>query len=211
MSNGIRYHVTDFIKSSTDRQPQAGARHKSQLGPLSSIFRSKGNFLITPQVMSPVCMTTAAQIARSLYQYFFADCEIVSTARGMDDHQGNAISISVGKQSRSPMQGTRGIRIGDNHILIERHNGGEKVFDFEEGMGAIFLNPLPNGRLQIIVWGLDELGLRLAARLFPMLTGVGQPEFIVVRKRCGWEGATGVLAMGSFTNFWKASEGSFIL
>lgn len=77
-------------------------------------------------------------------------------------------------------------------------------------MGAIFLRPLLNERLELVVWGFDQQGLRQAARLVPMLTGVGQPEFVVVSQRCAWEGAAGVLAMGSFDNFWNVSEASFV-
>jgi hypothetical protein len=44
----------------------------------------------------------------------------------------------------------------------------------------------------------------------PMLTGVGQPDFIIVSKRCAWEGAAGVHAMGSFDNSWGVSETSFV-
>ena len=195
---------------SNDPQALVGTRSKRQLGPLSSMLRSKGHFIISLQVISPVCTAIASQIARNLYQYFLADCEIVWNVTDFDGFQGNVISAAIGRYCTYLKQRTRGIKFGDSQILIQRHDGREKGFNFEEGLGVIFLNPLPNDRLETIVWGLDELGLRMAARLFPMLTGVGQPEFIVVRKRCGWEGAAGALAMGSFTNSWRASEGSFI-
>lgn len=95
-------------------------------------------------------------------------------------------------------------------ITLDMHDGTQKSFGFEEGIGVIFLAPCSNGGLELIIWGLDNCGLRQAARLLPMLTGVGQPEFIIVRKRCAWDGAAGVLAMGSFDKFWKVSEFSFI-
>lgn len=95
-------------------------------------------------------------------------------------------------------------------LYIRRRAGMKTVFPFESGMGAIFLRPLLGERLELVVWGLDKQGLRLAARLIPMLTGVGQPDFVVVRKRCAWEGAAGVLAIGLFDNFWEVSEASFI-
>lgn len=95
-------------------------------------------------------------------------------------------------------------------LYIRRRGGIKKVFPFELGMGAIFLRPLLDKRLELVIWGFDKHGLRQAARLMPMLTGVGQPEFVVVRKRCAWKGAAGVLAMGSFDNLWKVSEASFV-
>ena len=116
----------------------------------------------------------------------------------------------MGEGPFSPNLKSRTIKIVDGCLLLERNDGEHKAYAFEDGLGAIFLSPLPDCRLEIVVWGLDELGLRLAARLFPMLTGVGQPDFIIVRRRCAWEGAAGVLAMGPLTNSWKASEVSFI-
>ena len=94
-------------------------------------------------------------------------------------------------------------------LYIRRHGGTIAIFPFEVGMGAIFLRPLPGERLELVVWGFDKQGLRQAARLVPMLTGVGQPDFVVVSRKCTSKGAAGVLAMGSFDNFWKVSEGSF--
>ena len=95
-------------------------------------------------------------------------------------------------------------------LYVRGHGNKKTVFPFEVGMGAIFLRPLLGEKLELVVWGFDKQGLRQAARLMPMLTGVGQPEFIVVSKRCAREGAAGVLAMGSFDNFWKMSEASFV-
>lgn len=124
---------------------------------------------------------------------------------------GNVISVTLG--SDSPMLGSHSDPVGlDNGggLYIRRRGGVKKVFPLEVGMGAIFLRPLLDERLELVVWGFDKQGLRHAARLMPMLTGVGQPDFVVVSKRCAWEGAAGVLAMGSFDTFWKVSEASFV-
>ena len=121
------------------------------------------------------------------------------------------ISVTLGPDS--PVLGSHSNPIGlDNggRLYIRRHGETETVFPFEVGMGVIFLRPLLDERLEVVVWGFDKQGLRQAARLMPMLTGVGQPDFIVVSKRCAWEGAAGVLALGSFDNFWRVSEASFI-
>ena len=95
-------------------------------------------------------------------------------------------------------------------LYLERHGGTKTFIPFEIGIGAIFLRPLRDGRLELVVWGSDKQGLRQASRLMPMLTGVGQPDFVIVSKRCAWEGAAGVLAMGWFDNHWKVSEASFV-
>ena len=117
----------------------------------------------------------------------------------------------MGEELHSPERFSRAISIEDGCLSLEKNDGKPRTFHFEEGLGAIFLSPLPDCRLELVIWGIDALGLRLAARLFPMLTGVGQPDFIIVSKRCAWEGAAGALAMGPFTNCWKASDESFIM
>ena len=129
----------------------------------------------------------------------------------MGSQSGNVISVALG--SGSPVLRSRSDPVGlDNGrgLYVRRRGGIKTVFPFEVGMGAIFLRPLLNERLELVVWGFDQQGLRQAARLVPMLTGVGQPEFVVVSQRCAWEGAAGVLAMGSFDNFWNVSEASFV-
>ena len=183
-------------------------RHGAQLGPLDSILRSVGRFLI--RTSTPVS-DIALQISRNLCQYFAADSEIINTDAVVDSESGNVISVTLGSNSSviASHPGSIGLDSGAG-LYICRHGGKKIVFPFEVGLGAIFLRPLLNERLELVIWGFDKQGLRQASRLMPMLTGVGQPDFIVVSKRCAWEGAAGVLAMGSFDNFWKVTEGSFV-
>ena len=178
------------------------------MGPLDSILRSAGRFLVRSS--APVS-DVALQITRNLFQYFGADSEILDGNAAVGSQSGNVISVTVG--SDSSMLGRHSDPIGlDNggRLYIRSHGGIQTFFDLEVGMGAIFLRPLLDGRLELVIWGFDKSGLRQAARLMPMLTGVGQPEFVVVSRRCAWEGAAGVLAMGSFDNFWKVSKASFV-
>lgn len=177
------------------------------MGPLDSILRSDGRFRIRTSTHT---FNVALQIARNLFQYFAADSEIIDLSAAVGAKSGNVISVTLG--SEPPMLGSHSGPIGlDNGAGVYVHKGGgmKTVFPFEDGMGAIFLRPLLDRRLELVVWGLDKQGLRQTARLMPMLTGVGQPDFVIVSKRCAWEGAAGVLAMGSFDNFWKVSKGSF--
>ena len=80
----------------------------------------------------------------------------------------------------------------------------------EEGLGAIFLRPLPDERLNIVIWGVDDAGLRSAARLMPMLTGVGQPDFMIVSQACAWKGAAGIVALGFLDYRWNVSKSSYL-
>lgn len=95
-----------------------------------------------------------------------------------------------------------------NSLSIKRDTGGEGKYS-GQSIGAIFLRPLKSESLELVVWGADEEGLRTAARLAPMLTGVGQPDFVVVSKGILRKGADGVLALGFFDTQWKVSKNSF--
>ena len=194
---------------SHDRQWLAEQRHGAQLGPLHSILRSAGRFLI--RTSAPEVSDIALQIARNMFQYFAADSEIFDLRSAVGSHPGNVISISLGPDSSMLGPHTDPVGLENGKGLYIRRRGSLKTFfPFAVGMGAIFLRPLPAERLELVIWGFDKQGLRQAARLMPMLTGVGQPDFIIVSKKCAWEGAAGVLAMGSFDNFWKCTQASFV-
>ena len=94
-------------------------------------------------------------------------------------------------------------------IIARDASGFNRKYQFQEGLGAAFLRPLPDERLELVIWGYDDLGLRQAARLVPLLTGSGQPDFVIVSKKSRWQGANGALAMGFFDYSWNVSKASF--
>lgn len=151
------------------------------------------------------------QISRNLFQYFAADSELTHGTDVGSDSGGNVVTVGLGRSVAELRREGSSIRVTETGVQLDRFDGSCRSFDFEEGLGVIALNRYSLTVLEVFVWGFDMLGLRQAARLFPMLTGVGQPDFIIVRKRCAWEGAAGVFALGSFTSSWKASESSFTL
>ena len=106
--------------------------------------------------------------------------------------------------------GSMPLRISDHGVVLKDSMDIKRLYPFEGGIGAIYVAPLPNERLELVTWGYDEEGLRQAARFVPMLTGVGQPDFIIVRRKCAWQGAAGVLAMGFFDHNWKVTQGSYL-
>ena len=110
----------------------------------------------------------------------------------------------------SPVRGYPIRILGSQGIGVRNSKGHETVYQMQSGLGAILLRPLPNECLELVIWGFDKIGLQLAARLLPMLTGVGQPEFVVVSEKCAWKGPDGVLAMGSFDCNWDLSEMAYI-
>ena len=135
----------------------------------------------------------------------------MDSASTMIGSQGNLISVIQGLRDISSSLPSYAVEIVSNKgILIRDASGQSRYYFFEEGLGAVFLQPLADERLQMVVWGFDEAGLRYASRLVPMLTGVGQADFVVTSKDCLWKGAAGVLAMGFFDHAWSVSHASFL-
>ena len=186
-----------------------GLRYGNQLGPLDSILRTSGRLII--RTYSAGTFDMALQVSRNLFQYFAADSEINNSSVDVDRQKCNVISLVLGRDLyRYPSEAHSISITEDRELVLRRGNGQTRAYELEDGLGAIYLRPLVGGRLELVIWGYDHWGLGLASRLVPMLTGVGQPEYIVVSKRCAWKGAAGVLAMGSFDNSWNLSEASFI-
>ena len=192
-----------------DQSWLATERHDAQLGPLHAILRTRGQFVI--RATTAESFEVALQTSRNLFQYFAADSEIVDLDTDVTRQKGSVISVALNLDFPRSASQFHSIELKEARgLVVRRHNGLERIYHLQEGLGAIFLRPLPFGRLELVIWGYDSWGLRLAGRLMPMLTGVGQPDFIVVSKECAWKGAAGVLAMGSFDNIWTISEASFI-
>lgn len=152
----------------------------------------------------------ALQISRNLFQYFAADTEIINSHTLPLSFPGNVISLSLGPNLSSSRHENYPITVEpDQGMVVRDASDALRTYQFEEGLGAAFLRPLSHESLELVIWGYDDAGLRQAARLMPMLTGVGQPDFVVVSRRCKWKGASGVLAMGFLDYAWNVSKASF--
>lgn len=184
-------------------------RYGAQLGALDAVLRTRGRLLV--QYQGKRTVEIATQIAQNLYQYFAADCEIVDIASVTAVGQGNIVSVVQGSAHTSWNLSSFAVEITTNKgIFIRDATGQRRQYPFAEGLGAVFLQPLANERLRLMVWGFDDTGLRYASRLVPMLTGVGQADFVVVSKECWWKGTAGVLAMGFFDYAWNVSYASYL-
>ncbi|MCJ1399159.1 hypothetical protein MMC11_002361 [Xylographa trunciseda] len=206
-----------FVQSSTgswsvtqdDHWKSLSQRYGSQLGALDAILRTKGPLLI--QSEGSDTLRTALQISRNLYQYFAADCPITESIGTDDTFPSNVISVFQGTHKLPNTASTFPVDIdAADGFCIRDSTGRRKCYPFTAGLGALFLHPLPAERLQLVVWGYDEAGLRSSSRLVPMLTGVGQADFIVTSPECSWKGAAGVLAAGFFDSSWNVSTGSYM-
>ncbi|KAL9045001.1 MAG: hypothetical protein Q9214_001901, partial [Letrouitia sp. 1 TL-2023] len=183
-----------------------GERHGRQSGSLDAILRSRGSFVVVAP--EPQLFNISMQIARNLHQYFGADVEIGGPDESLGKFEGNVITVALGEKRFSSTNFP--IRLVQGRGLVVRTNhAAEKVYPVA-GLGIIHIKPLEDERLELLIWGYDHAGLGQAARLLPMLTGVGQPDFVVVSRSCGWKGAAGVRAMGRFDMFWKVSSDSYL-
>ena len=180
------------------------------MGNLGAILRTRGEMQVrfAPQSTLPM----ACQISRNLYQYFGASCDIGPLSKPVSDTS-NVISVLQGPPKNNWATIGHPIVIGSTGVEVEGPSScipPKKLYPSEPGLGAIFLVGRSEEKLELRVWGYDTDGLQQALRLIPTLTGVGQPDFVIVRKECAWKGAAGVSAMGFFDSRWKVSNGSYL-
>ncbi|KMU73965.1 hypothetical protein CISG_03943 [Coccidioides immitis RMSCC 3703] len=175
-------------------------RYGRQIGTMDAILRTKGHLAIRSHTSESD--NVALQISRNLLQYFAADCELVTSVSERSrsrrtSNSGNLISVVLGSQLDQSDLDTFPISALDTRLRLRRPDGRRYVeYNFEPGLGAIFLRPLDDERVELVVWGADLDGLRQAARLVPTLTGVGQPDFVVFSTRSPWKGVGGAEAAG---------------
>ncbi|KAI2361561.1 hypothetical protein LOY93_006091 [Ophidiomyces ophidiicola] len=198
--------------SSDNNWRNISERYGRQVGTLDSILRTRGSLIIYSN--SPGGNKIALQISRNLFQYFAADCSLNTTVSPCYDipaSSGNIISVTTGNQVPNGSLPLFPISIGDDCLKFSQPDGSIIArLEFEPSLGAVFLRPLKDERLELVVWGADLDGLQLAARLVPTLTGVGQPDFVVLGISSRWKGAGGVYAAGFFDHSWQISRGSYL-
>lgn len=187
-----------------------GQRHGRQRGALDAILRTHGAFQLV--FHSNPTFSTALQISRNLVQYFGADADLVQSSRYDQalKQTGNVIRVVLGKDVPGAQLESFPIRVESDRLIFHRPRARPSSVPLVPGMGGVWLQPLPDERLELLVWGYDEPGLRQAARLVPTLTGAGQPDFVVLKDEARWKGHAGTLAMGFFDHEWMISAGSYL-
>ncbi|KAJ4289731.1 hypothetical protein N0V90_011061 [Kalmusia sp. IMI 367209] len=196
------------VPLSEDSQKRRGR----QLGSMTAILRTKGPFII--RHLGAITTThLAVQISRNLHQYFQADSEILSSKSwsSIENNSSNVITLALGDNTPLGMLSDFPVRPSASGISVHDSRGAQHQFGQEgASIGATFLRPLQGERLELIVWGTDEEALAQAARLVPMVTGVGQPDFVVLNEKAKWKGVDGALAMGFFDSDWKVTASSVV-
>ncbi|KAK2871611.1 hypothetical protein FQN49_003014 [Arthroderma sp. PD_2] len=185
-------------------------RYGQQTG-VNAILRTAGPFTVVSS--SPESEKIALQTCRNLFQYLSADCELsIAAYEGGSTtvyQTGNIISIFLGQHLDKSRLATFPIFIDRDALVIKTAQSSTR-YPFEPGLGAIFLRPMGNERLELVIWGFDMAGLQQAARLVPILTGVGQPDFVVVNKRTPLKGQGSLYAAGFFDSSWQVSAASYV-
>ncbi|KIV86083.1 hypothetical protein PV11_01720 [Exophiala sideris] len=185
-------------------------RYGRQRGALDSILRSAGPFEVVygPDEVLPI----ALQTSRNFLQYFGADSKIVP--RSMYEHalsnNGNVITIALDKGLSPPLIPMFPIKVEAGRLSLATKDGETISIPRTPGMGGVWLRPLPEERLELVIWGHDESGLQQAARLIPTLAGVGQPDFVILSNEARWKGHAGAVAMGFFDYNWRISDASYL-
>lgn len=199
--NGWRIVATQAQRTDTKRSGR-------QLGSMTALLRSQGPFIVRHAGSNPMSHI-ALQISRNLHQYFQADTHISSSPSYLipSNSTGNVITLAVGSSLGS--QNGFPIRVDQSSITVRTYRGQVQEYG-EEARSAAFLRPLEGERLDLVLWGADEEGLRQAARIVPMLTGVGQPDFVVFGESVKWRGIEGALAMGFFDSDWEITGSSIV-
>ncbi|KAF2129028.1 hypothetical protein P153DRAFT_291971 [Dothidotthia symphoricarpi CBS 119687] len=184
-------------------------RRGRQLGSMTAILRTNGPFIIQHTGAGNMSHV-ALQISRNLHQYFQADTIIVSPASHdiPSNTTGNVITLVVCSGVKGSLP-TFPVQVSKNGVSIRDYKGRNQQYN-KEATGAAFLQPLDGERLELVLWGANEEGLQQAARLVPMLTGVGQPDFVVLGESAKWKGVEGVLAMGFFDSAWEVTASSVL-
>ncbi|KIW57973.1 hypothetical protein PV05_02527 [Exophiala xenobiotica] len=185
-------------------------RYGRQRGALDSILRSVAAFEIV--YCSNESLPLAVQASRNLLQYFGADSNIGSRDAYKDalSRDGNIITISLSKSLPSAQFPLFPIQVEEDRLLLMTKRSQSISIPLKPGMGGVWLRPLPDERLELVVWGCDNIGLQQAARLIPTLTGAGQPDFVILDNEARWKGHGGAIAMGFFDFNWRISSASYL-
>jgi len=200
-----------LVESLQDEQHE---KYGHQLGGMNAILRSIGPFSIVQH--SANTQQVALQISRNLCQYYAADTDITSDYSEALNSTGNVISIAIGQdlpQSRDeyPIFVHGRSVINGGSVILHADGLDHGWFDQDyPGLAAAYLRPLQGKRLELVVWGIDADALKTAARLVPMLTGSGQPDFIIMDRTMLWKGLEGTLALGFFDSNWEVSKNSYL-
>ena len=199
-----RWHAVDYSDVNSLEW-----RSGRQQGAMDAILRSVGAFSIVKH--SQGTEHVALQVSRNLCQYFTADTNITEDYKEALASTGNIVSIAVGLDLPKSLNTNYPIEVSSDGIVVRYNHINTRYYPRHgSDLAAVFLRPLPDERLELVVWALNVASLGTAARLVPMLTGSGQPDFVVADRDMLRKGVEGTLALGFFDSEWNVSSNSFV-
>ncbi|KAK6369890.1 hypothetical protein LTS17_009340 [Exophiala oligosperma] len=189
---------------------QLDKRYGRQRGALDAILRSEGVFEVV--LCSNTSFHLAVQASRNFLQYFGADSNIIYREEYAEalTRRGNIVTIGLGRTIPRCAMPRFPISVEHDRLLLTTGSSKTASIPLRPGMGGVWLRPLPQERLELVVWGHDEAGLQQAIRLIPTLTGAGQPDFVILGNEARWKGVGGAVAMGFLDRDWRISSASYI-
>jgi hypothetical protein len=198
-----------MINKTQDDSRDPRIREVSQFGGLDALLKTKSRFTIAYRGLETG--KVALQISRNLHQYYYADSDIVDSLAPRST-SGHIITIAIGAQLPPSIVPEFPIKLSPKtgRIMVLNSDGKwETPGGSTRATSAVFLRPLDKGRLELVVWGDSIDTIQQAARLVPMLTGTGQPDFIIIGEDGRWKG-TDAAYMGFFDVWWKVSRSSVL-
>ncbi|RXK38309.1 hypothetical protein M231_04482 [Tremella mesenterica] len=190
-----------FVKSKQTWEEEMSPYQPRAYGPMIRLLASTAPiaFVIGRDVQH---LNIAKRLAHDLYVYQRQDSEILSDGDALlriaqDELLGSIVSIGrpednrltdyLLKQCKIPLAfPTKSVMTLNDELV------------YEAGAGIITLHPHPTHRraLACIIAGNDALGLELAARLFPIRTGVPIPDWVIIGRQATWKAAGGFIGAG---------------
>ncbi|KAF2755095.1 hypothetical protein EJ05DRAFT_519810 [Pseudovirgaria hyperparasitica] len=198
-------------KTSIDAPDNLSERSIRQMGPLDAIMRTSDKFVVRYEDTSLGAI--ALQISRNLQQYYYADTIILrsfSEPNTIKRNSGNMFTVSIGSNLPPSSHVRFPIMVDSSgRLSILDSSGSERTFNSEKDLAAIFLRPRGHDALELVVWGSDIHYAGLAARLVPLQTGAGQPDFLILSRAAMWKGVGGVVAAGFFDHHWQVTQTAY--
>jgi predicted esterase len=206
----VQYDDSCWRLSNLESWKSSKTRYGRQRGGLSAILRTSSPFKV--QISSDEVSEAALEVSRNLMQYYGADTELIMFRNNsFPSNGGNAITLVVGRAVNAAEVSGFPIEVTQHDVLIWRkHSYRPKRIPIMPGLGVAFIRPRPAECLELVLWGSDIAGLRQAIRMVPTLTGVGQPDFVILSDSARWKGPAAVLAMGFFDHAWQISQASYV-
>lgn len=184
-------------------------RFPRQWGAMDAILRTRGAFSIVEHTTG--VRNIAVQISRNLCQYYNADTDITSNYTLALSRAGNVVSVAVGSDLPQVTDAGYAITVDGKGLTVVYDSGAYRFnADNNPGLATVFLRPLPDEKLELVVWGADVPALSTALRLVPTLTGSGVPNFVVADHQMLRKGVDAVLAMGFFDAFWNVGKLNYL-